>query len=195
MPKIIRLPLLRLAVLAAALVCALCSGAQSTGGAVSKKLVETIVSIQTGGTLTIRTNAAKHLSDLTRSIDPAEVDDPTLKELVSLLSTNEDSVRFFVAASLGHVGPRAKVAVLVLLKLLPEVDCLHGDLTSAPAIRLALKRMGETPPPQPSVGLRQDDVFRCAVCIAVPGNSLTASLHLPRLIPWKSAFNPKRKPS
>jgi len=150
MPRIIRLPLLRLAVLAAALVCALCSGAQSTGGAVSKKqLEETIVSIQTGGTLTIRTNAAKRLSDLTLSIDPEEIDDATLKGLVSLLSTNEDSVRFWVAASLGHLGTRAKLAVPVLLKLLPEVDCLHGDLTSAPAIRLALKRMGETPPLRP----------------------------------------------
>lgn len=151
MAKIIRLPLLRFGVLAAMLVCALCSTAQSRGAAVSKgQLEETIVSIQTGGTLTIRTNAAKRLSDLTRSVDPAEVDDATLKQLVSLLSTNEDSVRFWVAASLGHPGPRAKVAVPVLLKLLPEVDCLDGDLTSAPAIRLALKRMGETPPARPS---------------------------------------------
>jgi hypothetical protein len=151
MAKIVRLPLLRFSVLAATLVCALGSGAQPTGRAVSKgQLEETIVSIQTGGTLTIRTNAAKRLSDLTRSIDPEEIDDATLKELVSLLSTNEDSVRFFVAASLGHLGPRAKVAVPVLLKLLPEVDCLHGDLTSAPAIRMALKRMGETPPPRPT---------------------------------------------
>jgi len=149
MAKIIRLPLLRFEVLAAMLVCALCS-AQSRGATVSKgQLEETIVSVQTGGTLTIRTNAAKRLSDLTRSIDPEEVDDPTLKELVSLLSTTEDSVRFWVAASLGHLGPRAKLAVPVLLKLLPEVDCLDGDLTSAPAIRLALKRMGETPPPRP----------------------------------------------
>jgi len=148
--KIIRLPLLRFGVLAAMLVCALCSTAQSRGAAVSKgQLEETIVSIQTGGTLTIRTNAAKRLSDLTRGIDPEEVDDASLKELVSLLSTNEDSVRAWVAVSLGHLGPRAKVAVPVLLKLLPEVDCLDGDLTSAPAIRLALKRMGETPPPRP----------------------------------------------
>jgi hypothetical protein len=105
MAKIIRLPLLRFGVLAAMLVCALCSAAQSRGATVSKgQLEETIVSIQTGGTLTIRTNAAKHLSDLTRSIDPEEVDDATLKELVSLLSTNEDSVRAWVAASLGTWG-------------------------------------------------------------------------------------------
>jgi hypothetical protein len=150
MTKIIRLHLLWFAVLAAMLGCALCSTAQAKGAAVSKgQLEETITSIQTGGTLTIRTNAAKRLADLTRSIDPEEVDDPTLKELVSLLGTNEDSVRAWVAASLGHLGPRAKLAVPVLLKLLPEVDCLGGGLTSAPAIRLALKRMGETPPPPP----------------------------------------------
>jgi HEAT repeat protein len=148
--RIIRLPLLRFAVLAAALLCALCSGAQSTGRAVLKRqLEETIASIRAGETLTIRTNAARRLAELTRSIDPEEVDDPTLKELVSLLSTNEDSVRAWVAASLGHLGPRGKVAIPVLLKLLPEVDCLGGDLTSAPAIRRALERMGETPPPRP----------------------------------------------
>jgi hypothetical protein len=150
MANIIRLPLPRFAVLAAILGYALCSTAQSTGGAVSKgQLEEAIVSVQKGGTLAARTNAAKRLALLTRRIDPKEVDDPTLEKLVSLLNTNEDSVRAFVAGALGILGPRAKVAVPALLKLLPEVDCLCGDLTSAPFVRLALERMGETPPPRP----------------------------------------------
>jgi hypothetical protein len=150
MAKTIRLPLLRFGVLSAMLVCALCSTAQSRGAAVSKgQLEEAIMSVQTGGSLAARTNAAKRLALLTRRIDPKEVDDPTLEKLVSLLNTNEDSVRAYVAGALGILGPRAKVAVPALLKLLPEVDCLGGALTSATFVRHALERMGETPPPEP----------------------------------------------
>jgi len=75
--------------------------------------------------------------------------------MVSLLETEEDSVRAWVAASLGHLGLRAKVAVPKLLKLLPEVDGLRGSLTSAPFIRVALKRMGEKPPPPPDCGPKE----------------------------------------
>jgi hypothetical protein len=111
------------------------------------QLSETMAKIRNGKTSTSRTEAAEHLATLTRGLNPKKVDDSTLIEMLSLLDTQEDSVRAWVAASLGHLGPRAKVAVPRLLKLLPEVDCLRGSLTSAPAIRLALKRMGETPPP------------------------------------------------
>jgi len=76
--------------------------------------------------------------------------------MVSLLETEEDSVRAWVAASLGHLGLRAKVAVPKLLKLLPEVDCLRGSLTSAPFIRVALKRMGKTPPPPPNCDAKDE---------------------------------------
>ena len=112
-----------------------------------RELSETMAKIRNGETLTSRTEAAENLALLTRGINPNKVDDTTLTEMVSLLDTQEDSVRAWVAASLGHLGPRAKVAVPRLLKLLPEVDCLRGSLTSAPFIRLALKRIGEIPPP------------------------------------------------
>lgn len=115
-----------------------------------RQLSETMAKIRNGKTATSRTEAAEHLAMLTRGINPNKVDDSTLTEMLSLLETEEDSVRAWVAASLGHVGPRAKVAVPRLLKLLPEVDCLQGSLTSAPFIRVALKRMGEIPPPPPN---------------------------------------------
>src|SRR6266699_4593843 len=108
-----------------------------------RQLLETMAKIRNGKTLTSRTEAAEHLATLTRGINPDRVDETTLTEMVSLLDTQEDSVRAWVAASLGNLGPRAKVAVPRLLKLLPEVDCLRGSLTSAPFIRLALERMGE----------------------------------------------------
>jgi hypothetical protein len=115
-----------------------------------RQLLETMAEIRNGKTSTSRTEAAQHLAMLTRGINPHKVDETTLAEMISLLDTQEDSVRAWVAASLGHLGPRAKVAVPRLLKLLPEVDCLRGSLTSAPFIRVALKRMGESPPPPPN---------------------------------------------
>ena len=121
-----------------------------------RQLLETMAKVRNGKTLTSRTDAAEHLATLTRGINSHKVDETTLTEMVSLLDTQEDSVRAWVAASLGHLGPRAKVAVPRLLKLLPEVDCLRGNLTSAPFIRLALERMGEIPPPPPKCELNHD---------------------------------------
>ena len=115
-----------------------------------RQLSETMAKVRNGKTSTTRTDAAEHLKTLTRGINPYKVDDKTLAEMVSLLETHEDSVRAWVAASLGNLGPRAKVAVPRLLKLLPEVDCLRGSLTSASFIRVALKRMREIPPPPPN---------------------------------------------
>src|ERR1700733_1676491 len=113
-----------------------------------KQLLETIAKVKNGKTSNDRTDAAEHLSELTDGIDPTQVDDSTLKKMVSLLHSSEDSVRAWVAASLGELGPRAKaIAAPALLALLPKADCLVGSLTSAPAIRLALDRMGVTPPP------------------------------------------------
>ena len=116
------------------------------------QLSETMAKIRNGETSNSRTDAAEHLATLTRGINPDTVDDAILTEMVSLLDTQEDSVRAWVAASLGHLGRRAKVAVPRLQKLLAEVDCLRGSLTSAPFIRVALKRIGVVPPPPPKCG-------------------------------------------
>jgi hypothetical protein len=123
---------------------------------INRQLLETIAKVRNENTSTTRTEAAEHLATLTRGINPHNVDDTTLAEMVSLLETKEDSVRAWVAASLGHLGRRAKVAVPRLLKLLPEVDCLRGSLTSAASIRVALKRMGKTPPPLPNCDARKE---------------------------------------
>ena len=121
-----------------------------------RQLLEAMAKIRNGKTSNSRTDAAEHLETLTDGIDPRKVDETTLTEMVSLLETKEDSVRAWVAASLGNLGPRAKVAVPRLLKLLPEVDCLRGSLTSAPFIRVALERMGEIPPPSPNCSAKEE---------------------------------------
>jgi hypothetical protein len=113
----------------------------------TQQLKKTMTRVHDEKTLNARTNAAERLADLTRGADPNNVDDKTLTDLISLLNFREDSVRFWVAASLGNLGPRAKVAVPKLLELLPAADCLNGSITSAATIREALKKIGATLPP------------------------------------------------
>ena len=122
----------------------------------TRQLLKTMAKVRSGKTSNCRTDAAEHLETLTRGINPHKVDETTVTEMVSLLDTQEESVRAWVAASLGNLGPRAKVAVPRLLKLLSEVDCLRGSLTSAPFIRLALERIGEKPPPSPNCGAKKE---------------------------------------
>jgi HEAT repeat protein len=105
------------------------------------------LSVPTIGISNARVEASERLAQLTKKINPNEIDEQTLADLVSLLETWDDAVREEVAASLGNLGPRAKVAAVPkLLEILPEVDCLWVDVSSEEAIQLALERMGETPP-------------------------------------------------
>lgn len=115
-----------------------------------RDLRETIVKVRTvRGPSMERTNAAEHLSQLTKKIEPQEIDDRTLDDLISLLDSTDDSVRAWVAAALGHLGGRAKPAASALLKILRETDCLElQEMTSAATARVALRRIGVTPPPR-----------------------------------------------
>lgn len=130
-----------------ALACALCGALAANGDTASmKKLKQTITKVRRGLTLTARAEASEELARLTNRIDPQKVDDETLAELVSLLDTSEEPVRVWMAASVGNLGPRAKVAIPTLLKWLPVADCLRESMTSAATIRKALEKIGETPP-------------------------------------------------
>jgi hypothetical protein len=99
--------------------------------AVRSEFIATIAKVRTGTTGMIRADTANHLVVLIRSIDPNDVDDKVLADIVSLLDISEDAIRFEVAAALGNLGPRAKVAVPKLLKILEEVDCLPRTISSA----------------------------------------------------------------
>lgn len=117
---------------------------------VLKDLRETIAKVRTmSGSSMARTNAAEHLSELTKNIDPKKVDDKTLRDLVSLLKTPDGSVRGWVAGALGYLGPRAKIAVPALLTVIRETDCpeIATGVRSSDAARVALKRIGVEPPP------------------------------------------------
>ena len=84
---------------------------------------------------------------MTRQMNPKAVPDQTVADLISLLDIPDDSVRYWVATSLGNLGPRAKAAIPQLERLLAEVDCVKGSKTLASGIRFALTQMGVTTPP------------------------------------------------
>jgi hypothetical protein len=90
-----------------------------------------------------RTEDARKLADQVRRNELA-VGDADIKLLVDMLSDRDDSVRYWIAMALGYIGPRAQAAVPALEKALQEMQCVRGSKTSAPAIRLALTKMGAT---------------------------------------------------
>ena len=138
-----------MAVLAAGPLLCLAATPTSSDSALLTQIERTIVKARTGEDVQVRTDAAERLSFLAHRIDPNKLDDKTLADLVSLLDSPNDSVRYWVATALANIGPRARVAVPKLEALLPSADCLNGAITSASAIRRALIRMGIKPPPPP----------------------------------------------
>jgi len=121
-----------------------------TNSMLNSKLEQTVQAVRSAGSPMEQIKSAQHLAELTKGVAPSSVSDATVSDITSLLDMPEDAVRGWVAAALGHLGRRAKLAVPKLLALLPEADCMQGDLTSAASIRPALKRMGVEPPPAPT---------------------------------------------
>lgn len=121
----------------------------SSGSSLTEQLKEAISKVRMGSSVDSRTHAAEHLASLTQKLDREDVREQTIQDLISLLDSPDDSVRFWVAGALGNLGPSAKAAIPKLEKLLPEADCINGVITSAGAIRHALTQLGATPPPPP----------------------------------------------
>jgi HEAT repeat protein len=143
--------LLRLLSVILVVVLAAMSGITHAGGkgpTLTEQIKETMTKVQSGKTVDSRTEAAKHFASLTRKISNKEVTETLVADLVSLLDSPDDSVRFWVATALGNLGPVAKTAVPKLEELLPKAECLNGALTSAGAIRGALFKMGVSRPPE-----------------------------------------------
>ena len=127
--------------------------AMASGSVPVEQLKEAIVKIRMSEPSTaVRTAAAEHLAELARETNPQEVDDRTVADMISLMDTSDDSVRYWVARSLGNLGVRAKVAVPKLQEKLIEVDCIQGSLTSASGIRFALAQMGAPSTPAACFG-------------------------------------------
>jgi hypothetical protein len=135
-----------MAVMLSGLLSAVGRAQGSTGFDVfERQITENIAKVRTGATPEIRADAAEHLADMTSG--SSWLDDTFLAGLVSLLDTPEDPVQFWVAVTLGNLGYRARTAIPKLQELLPQADCLQGDVTLADAIRYALARMRAALPP------------------------------------------------
>lgn len=93
----------------------------------------------------LRTSYAQQLAESIRSTKP-DVSDAEIDELAKMMSDRDDSVRYWIATSIGYLGPRAKRTVPHLEQALKEKACDTGSKTSASAIRLALTRIGVEPP-------------------------------------------------
>ena len=110
----------------------------------------TIRKVRSGQTTDARTDAAEHLASLVRNLTKEQITEPLVTEISSLLDSPDDSVRYWVARSLGNIGPAAKSAVPKLEKMLPTADCIDGEITSAGGIRDALIQMGVKPGAPPN---------------------------------------------
>jgi hypothetical protein len=125
-------------------------GASAENSILNRQLEELVAKIPIERTHGARAATSQHLAQLTRSIDPENVDDKALGAMVALLDSPDDAVRAWVAVALGNLGPRAKLAIPKLLSVLPQSDCLYESLSSAPAIRVAIAKIGGSPPPPPN---------------------------------------------
>ena len=143
-----RLPGLLFVALCLALLAA---GVAQAGGepASIDQIKDNIAKARSDKSLVARTEAAENLATLTKRISSKEVTGKLVTDLIYLLDSPDDSVRYWVAIALGNLGPRAKAAVPKLQEMLPRVDCINGAVTSADGIRYALVKMGIKPASSP----------------------------------------------
>jgi len=106
--------------------------------------------IRSGQTAEERTATAERLYEEIRRDHGKDITDSDIAVLISLLDSPDDSVRHWIAMSLGAIGPRAAVAAPKLLSLLPAADCLEVSFGSSAGIRYALKQMKVQVPAYPN---------------------------------------------
>lgn len=117
-----------------------------------KQITETIAKVQSYKTVEARTEAAEYLARLTQKMSKEDVTGTLVTDIMSLLDSPDDSVRYWIATALGNIGRPAKAAVPKLQEMLPKADCISGAITSASGIRYALIKMGVKPQPAPKCG-------------------------------------------
>lgn len=105
-----------------------------------------IVKIRTEKSITLRTQYAEDLSDSIEKGEQKNITDADINMLADMMADKDDSVRYWIATSLGYIGPRAKHALPQLEKAYREIACVIANKTSASAIRLAIPRIGGRTP-------------------------------------------------
>jgi hypothetical protein len=126
---------------------AMTAGAAMAGPTTMSDVSGAIQKIKEEQSRTLRTKDAEQLSDSIKREDPANISDADIDALAGMMSDRDDSVRMWIATSIGFIGPRARRAIPQLERALREVACdEYASLTSEPAIRLAYSRIGVKPP-------------------------------------------------
>ena len=80
------------------------------------------------------------------------ITDGDVQVLSRLMMDEDDSVRFWAAAIIGNSGPHASAAIPSMKAALIERPCEDKVMTSAGAIRHALRKLGEEPPAAQCLG-------------------------------------------
>lgn len=123
--------------------------AQAQGGSKTMRQIEKdIAKIRTCNSVDGRTDAAERLAKDVQKLSNSENKDALVIDLIDLLDSSDDSVRYWIAISIGNMGAAAKAAIPKLEAMLPQADRINGAITSASGIRYALIKMGvKLPPP------------------------------------------------
>ena len=111
-----------------------------------------IDSINREDSSTARTKHAKELSDLIKNNARDYIKDSEIDLLADAMQDKDDSVRYWIATSLGFIGERAQRSAPALERALRDRACDDSSKTSASAIHLAFRRIGVAPP---SIGCNQ----------------------------------------
>jgi hypothetical protein len=93
-----------------------------------------------------KVHAAEQVRNQVFATDTNSIDDRTLHAVASLLESDNDAVRYWIADALGHFSARAKFVVPKLRAILDERECMIAETSSVGIIRDALERIGEPAP-------------------------------------------------
>jgi PBS lyase HEAT-like repeat len=121
--------------------CGLLATLASMGASSGSLVASEINAIKQEPSVNARTEDARQLADQVRR-NQLVVSDADIQLLAEMLSDRDDAVRYWIATTLGYLGPRAQQAAPALERALKDAQCAHGSKTSAPAIRSALANIG-----------------------------------------------------
>ena len=88
-----------------------------------------------------RTTLASQLAGVVLRANPSDVSAKDIRSLTLLLENKDDMVRYFAAAALGHLGPRAIGAVPALKRALDRIKCRAENKNSESTIVPALEKI------------------------------------------------------
>jgi hypothetical protein len=113
-------------------------------------VAERVAEIKSEKSSLSRTQHAEDLANWINGENLHQVDKQDIDELADMLNDSDDSVSFWIAIALGHIGPRAASAIPLLQERLDYVSCIRvngvaPEFTSAQAIRFAFEKIGAHP--------------------------------------------------